>query len=166
MQSTRIKELLFWLLAAGAFLMMLHNAALYYYTRRTPLPQPRIDVPNGARLAGFQLKDLEGREFAIPSEGKYLISFLTTDCEACHIQIRHLDKAADTKTYQMVFGVFAEDTERVRRFMTDLRPAFPCFIDSERRLTSLLKLKNLPQTVEIRDGVIIRAWVGTQESFQ
>lgn len=164
MKSTKTKELMFWLLTCGAFLLMLHNAVLYY-TRNAALTKPAIDVPNGARLAGFKLKDSEGNEFAIPSEGRYLISFLTTDCDACHIQVTHLNRAADTKSYQMVVGVFGEDTERVGRFITDLRPEFPCFIDNESRLTNLLKLKNLPQTVEIRDGVVVRAWVGTQETF-
>lgn len=166
LQVTGIKEALFWVLLGGAFLLMVHNAALYYYTRNVVPTKPAIDVPNGSRLAGFKLTDPEGNEFAIPSEGTYLISFLTTDCDACHIQVRHLNHAAGTKSYQMVFAVFGEDTERVARFMNDLRPEFPCFVDHERRLTNSLKLKSLPQTVELKDGVVVRAWVGMQESFQ
>ena len=165
MQITgKIKEALFWLMAGGAFLLMIYNTMLY--TRVGIRPEaPVSEIENGTTLAGFSLKELDGKDFVIPSKGRYLVSFLTTGCGPCQMQVATLNRTSDLGSYDKVLAVFFEPRAKVEQFKVEFNAEIPCLIDYKATINTRLNLSSFPQTVELDDGTVIRSWVGVHDSF-
>lgn len=164
LRGSVIKEALLWTMIAASLVLMLRNAAVNYGWSRAPETY-EPEIASGTDLSGFRLKQLGGQEFVIPSEGALLISFLTSGCAPCQQQVQALNEAVRRQKYAKVIAVFFEPATLVAEFEATLKPEFLCTIDAEGALANSLRLSTFPQTVEIKNGAVIRGWVGKQSGF-
>lgn len=159
----RIKGPTTWALLAGSFLLMAYNT--YSYRRAANPSVSRPEVPDHAMLAGLRFKRTNGGEFVIPSSGRYLISFLTVECGPCQRQVEYLNRVTREGEYSAVLGVFSDSLRRVADFESAFDPQFTSLIRTSLSSDPMLELSTFPQTVEISNGVVVKRWLGVQESF-
>ncbi len=167
----KLKEVLFWTLTGGAFLLMIYNTVLYYRlqnsNRPTILPaEETVEIEPGTALEQVNLRMLNGESFSLPTKGRYLIAFLTTGCGPCQTQVQYLNKAAKLPNYDKVLAIFFEPQTAVAEFQSQFQPEFLCLRDDTGRLNDRLRLRSFPQSVDLRDGVVAQSWIGTQERFE
>jgi peroxiredoxin len=159
-----IKETLIWAMTGASFLLLAYNTLLYRGSRHGPA-LARMGIETGASLGEFTLKGLDGTEFALSKNRRYLVSFLTTVCPACQTQVHGLNRVAESGKYDRVIGVFFETRKSVEQFKATFAPEFSCLYDPGGKLNTRLNLSTFPQTIELIDGKVNRGWVGSQESF-
>lgn len=149
---------------AASLLLMLRITAVDYGKGRAH-EASELEVERGTNLSGFRLTQLDGQEFVIPSEGNYLICFLTSGCAPCQQQVQALNEVVRRREYAKVIGVFFEPAARVAEFESTFKPEFLCLLDRQAELATGLRLSTFPQTIEVRDGKVIKGWVGQQPGF-
>lgn len=166
-KKSKFKEWLLWLMVGTSLVLMVYNtSARWAANSRTQRPLA-AQVKTGEHLANFQLKHTDDRDFFIPGNGRYLLSFMTTKCGACQKQVNSLNELArSTKDYAGVGAVFFEPANKVREFRSSFNPAFTCLLDHNGQLASKLQINTFPQTIELVDGVVIKSWVGLQTRFE
>ncbi len=165
--KTNFKEWLLWLMVGTSLLLMGFNTWVRWdgngRTQQPPSPQ----IKPGEYLANFQLKHTNDEDFFIPGNGRYLLSFMTTECGACQKQVNSLNELArSAENYAGVSAVFFEPASKVKEFQSSFNPAFSCLLDHNGQLASRLQLNTFPQTIELVDGVVAKSWVGLQTKFE
>ncbi len=160
---TRFKDTLMWSLIIASLALMIYNT-----TRNSkgvaPSPsEPEIQVETN--LTGLQSKDSNGKEFVLPSNARYLLSFLTIECGPCQRQIEYLNREVETGRYDKVIGIFYESKWKLIDFQSHHHPKFLCLLRGVDRSSLSLSLTTFPQTAEVKDGKVTRVWVGVQEAF-
>jgi len=154
------------MVGASLLLMGYNTWARWEGDRRIKLP-PTAQIKTGEHLANFQLKHTNDEDFFIPGNGRYLLSFMTTECGACQKQVNSLNELArSTGNYAGIGAVFFQSANKVKEFQTSFNPEFTCLLDHNGQLASKLQLNTFPQTIELVDGVVVKSWVGLQAKFE
>lgn len=165
-KKNNFKEWLLWLMVSASLILMAYNASVRWISNR-PVPRPTAQVKPGISLANFQLQYSNNENLFIPSTGRHLMSFMTTECKACQRQVDSLNEIAKAKTsYAAVSAIFFEPATKVVEFQAMFKPQFNCLLDNKGQLASKLQLTTFPQTIELIDGVVVKSWVGLQTKFE
>ncbi|MCC6748269.1 MAG: TlpA family protein disulfide reductase [Deltaproteobacteria bacterium] len=126
--------------------------------------------PGGAGTTNFTVRDLNGRYLRLSDYDKnvVLMSFWTTWCKPCLVELRHLDKFY--RKYKdkgfVVLGVAMDGPEtqaKVSPTVRSYRLGFPVFIDTDSQVVKLYNTKRAqPFSVLIKGGKVVK----TRAAFQ
>jgi len=124
-------------------------------------------IASGTPLPHGVLVNIETRrdEYSNVTQGRVLLVFVTTDCDACRKELLNLAQAAPTlKSSLQVYGVGVEDPDEVKNFVQDRHEGFPILLDHGAQILARLGFKYMPTKVLLKDGRVSRIWYGSSPS--
>jgi hypothetical protein len=125
--------------------------------------EPDVDIAVGVHLVPMKFNTLSGDGFVLPPKGKFLVSLLSTGCEACQDYVRELNHQIGRESFDGVIGVFFETYASVNEFTSTYKPRFTCVVEHTGQMVKTFGIKTYPQTLIVEDGVVKRSWVGIKE---
>jgi thiol-disulfide isomerase/thioredoxin len=117
----------------------------------------------------FRVTDLSGAQKSRSSlKGKtVLLNFWATWCPPCKEEIPSIDalsKAMKGKNFEVFAVSLGEDTETVRRFITEQKVSFPVYLDSRNTLARNYASQGIPTTYILdKEGRFIAGMVGSYD---
>src|ERR1043165_4911578 len=129
------------------------------YKLRHEAQPPKI--ANGTPVPRGFLVNLDTRrdEYAKVTQGRVLLVFVTTGCDACRKELLNLAQAAPTlKSSVQVYGVGVEEPDEVKNFVQDKHEGFPILLDHGAQILARLGFKYMPTKVLLQDGRVSRIW--------
>jgi hypothetical protein len=159
------KEGLLWIMVSASLCLMVYTTVRNEAARRRT-PKLAAEIPTGTNIGGLQVTDTHGIEKTIPAQGTCLIAFLDTQCGPCQQQVAVLNQATASGRFNAVVAVFGEAISKVTEFEASVRPAFACLVDTGHGPMSEHPITTYPQIVELKDGVVMRSWVGYHDKLE
>jgi peroxiredoxin len=99
------------------------------------------------------------------NKGKVLLVFLTTDCDACKIEISNISQALPSLVPKMaVYAGCIEQRSKVAAFAQENHIDFPILLDREGSVFTGLDITLFPAKVLLEDGKITKIWFGSSPS--
>jgi thiol-disulfide isomerase/thioredoxin len=118
----------------------------------------------GKPLPVISLTDLTGAPATVrPQAGTTLYNVFATWCVPCASEMPMLSTAAPRLRARgiRIVGIDQGDSiESVRSFITRYDLRYPIFIDDGKLTNSLLGARIIPETVLVRDGIVVQIFVG------
>lgn len=147
---------------AGALLAILVIVLAAAYGMRHAFRQHPA-VP-GKPLPVISLIDLSGAPATVrPQAGTTLYNVFATWCVPCAMEMPMLSTAAPRLRAQgiRIVGIDQGDSiESVRSFIARYDLRYPILIDDGKRTNALLGARIIPETVLVRDGIVVQIFVG------
>lgn len=143
---------------AAISIIVLGGALLLRHTLRQHPASP------GKPLPVISLTDLSGAPATVrPQAGTTLYNVFATWCVPCASEMPMLSSAAPRLRARgiRIVGIDQGDSiESVRAFITRYDLRYPVFIDDGKLTNTLLGARIIPETVLVRDGVVVQIFVG------
>lgn len=121
-------------------------------TTKIPFPNPDfVDSSNKP----FQIEKIK--------EGKVLLVYLLDGCDACSEEvsiISTIQKRAELGT--KVWGIVRESSNKLSNLHRE-NTSLPIIVDKGDKLREELKIKAFPYNLLLKNGVIIKKWVGIKD---
>jgi peroxiredoxin len=118
----------------------------------------------GKPLPVISLTDLSGAPATVrPQAGTTLYNVFATWCVPCASEMPMLSTAAPRLRARgiRIVGIDQGDSlESVRSFITRYDLRYPIFIDDGKLTNTLLGARIIPETVLVRDGIVVQIFVG------
>ena len=118
----------------------------------------------GKPLPVISLIDLSGAPATVrPQAGTTLYNVFATWCAPCAIEMPALSSAAPRLRARgiSIVGIDQGDSiESVRSFAARYDLRYPILIDDDKRTNTLLGARIIPETVLVRDGIVVQIFVG------
>jgi peroxiredoxin len=118
----------------------------------------------GKPLPVISLIDLSGAPTTVrPQAGTMLYNVFATWCVPCASEMPMLSTAAPqlrARGIQLVGIDQGDSIESVRSFISRYNLRYPIFIDDGKRTNTLLGARIIPETVLVRDGIVVQIFVG------
>lgn len=110
-----------------------------------PLPQVRMKDIDGSRVDENLLR-----------QGRVMLVFVTTDCDACVTESKFLQTVVDRRKDITFYGLVAFGS------LPDSEKTFPfkIFIDEDASLVRSLGINRVPVKIFLEDGIIKKGWIG------
>jgi peroxiredoxin len=101
-------------------------------------------------------------EYETVTKGKVLLTFLTTDCDACKKEVSNISQAIPSLASKVrVYGVCIEDRDSVIPFAEENHVDFPILLDHGGRILTRLGFRLMPTKVLLQNGIVTRIWYGS-----
>jgi len=153
-----------WIISlAVIFVLVFCGGFVYFYLNRQAKQSAQVQNGTGKPLPSAQLID-ESNQILSDSElrhGRFILVFVTTDCDACLKESDFLRTVIDKQTNSIPFyGVISfGDKETSLREGKDKFP-FKLLYDQNHQLAGQLGIVRVPIKVFVEDGVIKKSWGG------
>jgi thiol-disulfide isomerase/thioredoxin len=131
-----------------------------------PPPDPFLKdavVISGQPLPATELLELDGKR--VPPEvlrnGRVVLVFLTTHCEACQKEFRLLSTVESEASPKVKFyGIGVEDKALVAEFIKENKVSTEIVLDQHAELMKSLSVKYFPTSFLVENGTITKTWFG------
>lgn len=117
-------------------------------------------------IAGFDFTD--SSKNIIPNEqlnsGKVLLVYLLEGCGACSTEAAILsDVQKHTDSDTKIWGVVQDSKNEANDFSKLKNSGIPIIVDKQNKLMKTLRVRYFPFNLLIKDGIIIKKWVGIKD---
>jgi hypothetical protein len=101
---------------------------------------------------------VRGPEPVSLTKGDFLVVLMDTDCGTCREKVPLLDRLSRKAGLPQVIGLFKNENDKIALFFEEFEPAFMTAQISEDDFWGLLGYGDIPRTLLIRDGTVIKVW--------
>lgn len=159
----------------GLFAVLLILFGVYSFkVKKRVLNESSVAFSKGDRFESFTLSDTNGQSVALDSviaDNKYVwINFWASWCGPCRREMPIMTEVYN-KFKQRGFSIVAvnvgEETETVKKYLSEHPVPFTVLLDSQRRISSRFNIESLPTSFLIDStGVVMETGIGIQNNWE